>query len=261
MQTVGIDMSAEPKGTAIATLDWFEDRAVISSVQVGASDDIVLHYLHHPDGAIGVDCPLGWPTPFVEFVLRHEARQFTGPVDRPAGWRRPYVMRSTDLFVQHVGMPTLSIVADKIGHVAIRLAALMCEVDSGVNTARDGSGAIMEVYPAAALRIWGLPWRGYKGKANSRYLNTLVDELKRAAPWLVLDHAETLCRTNDDALDAVVCALIARAAKTGHTISAGDRALALHEGWIHLPDAMLPSAPWTHEPIGQAIRKTPPVLH
>ena len=40
----------------------------------------------------------------------------------------------------------------------------------------------------------------------------------------------------DDCLDALVCALVARAAQLGRTIGPQDERLARLEGWIHLPE-------------------------
>jgi hypothetical protein len=43
-------------------------------------------------------------------------------------------------------------------------------------------------------------------------LNTVVDQLQDAAPWLNLGDAEQVCRHRDHALDAMVAALLTRAA-------------------------------------------------
>lgn len=245
MQTVGIDLSAEPKGTAIAVVDWTEAVAKVSSVQSGSSDESILHYLHHPDRAIGVDCPLGWPASFVRLIAGHHGGSLVFPPDRPKGWRREYVLRATDMFVhQHTGITPLSVAADRIGHTAVRLAALLTELEPQISARRDGSGSIVEVYPAAALKIWGLPSRGYKGPTNARQLGRLIDEIQLAIPWLDWGESEAICRRSDDALDAVVCALLAKAAKAGATILPPDTGLALSEGWIHLPREALPSTPW-----------------
>lgn len=246
MQTVGIDLSAEPPGTAIAVVDWSESEATVSSLHLGVTDEDLLGHLRHPDGAIGVDCPIGWPAPFVRLISGHHDGSLTLPPDRPKGWRREYVLRATDMFVhQHTGITPLSVAADRIGHTAIRLAALLAEVAPDVDVRRDGRGAVMEVYPAASLKIWGLPFRGYKGSRNLQQLGELVDAVKRAVPWLELGEHEVLCRRSDDAFDSVLCALLAKAAKSGLTIPAPDTEHALTEGWIHLPSQPLPPRPWT----------------
>jgi hypothetical protein len=34
--TVGVDLAAEPKGTAVASIDWSDGRAVIRDLVIGA---------------------------------------------------------------------------------------------------------------------------------------------------------------------------------------------------------------------------------
>ncbi len=43
------------------------------------------------------------------------------------------------------------------------------------------------------------------------------------------------CRESDDALDAVICALVARAVTLGQTREPPPESRADAEGWIHLP--------------------------
>jgi hypothetical protein len=104
-------------------------------------------------------------------------------------------------------------------------------------TDRSGAGTVAEVYPAAALRVWGLAHRSYKGAANAAARGLLVDALRAAGPWLDLGPYEALCRRGDHAFDAVVCALVARAAATGRGTEppAAQRDLAAREGWIVVP--------------------------
>lgn len=106
---------------------------------------------------------------------------------------------------------------------------------------RDGTGTLAEVYPAASLKQWGLPHRGYKQPRNPSALPELVTGLQAAAPWLQIGPYEPLCRTSHDALDAVIAALTARAAALGLTLSPDPelQRLASREGWIALPTAPL----------------------
>ena len=103
----------------------------------------------------------------------------------------------------------------------------------------------MEVYPAASLKVWGLPWRGYKTTKNQAALGIVVDQLKQAAPWLELGGHEELCRHSDHALDAVVAALTARAAVRDQVCRPDERELpaARTEGWIAIPTAALAALP------------------
>ena len=53
---------------------------------------------------------------------------------------------------------------------------------------------MVEVYPAASLKCWGLPYRGYKQPHNTQPLGVLMDDLLAAAPWLEPGRHERLCR-------------------------------------------------------------------
>lgn len=45
---------------------------------------------------------------------------------------------------------------------------------------RSGAGPVVEVYPAASLKLWGLPHQGYKRQANTAALACLIDQLLAA---------------------------------------------------------------------------------
>jgi hypothetical protein len=65
----------------------------------------------------------------------------------------------------------------------------------------------------------------------------LLDEIARRGPWLELTDAREAC-VESDALDALLSALIARAAARGMTLPPPDdeyRERVDREGWIHLP--------------------------
>jgi predicted nuclease with RNAse H fold len=234
--TVGVDLAAQPSRTAVAWLDWSAGGCAARDVRLGCDDDVVVEALLAADKS-GVDCPLGWPVRFVEFVAAHDA----GHVEVPAGadWRRELTLRLTDFDVrERVGMTPLSVSADKIGHVAMRCAALLARLAlEGRPVDRAGGGPVVEVYPAASLRLWKLDSRNYKRAANLAGLGRLVDALLSRADWLDLGPYERLCRASDDATDAVVAALTARAAALGHTLPPGEDQLAVArvEGWIALP--------------------------
>ena len=171
------DLAAEPEGTAVARVDWLAGRAVVRDVRWGADDGAVLAALAEA-GSAGIDCPLGWPDAFVAFVVAHQRGLVPVPVgiaDR--GWRRSLTLRVTDQVVrQEIRLTPLSVSADRIGHVALRCASLLALfAQQGHEVSRDGSGKVVEVYPAASLKIWGLPWRGYKRPGDTQALGKLVD--------------------------------------------------------------------------------------
>lgn len=89
----------------------------------------------------------------------------------------------------------------------MRAAGLLAALaDGGEPVNRSGSGPLVEVYPAAALRIWGFNSRSYKGRGNRTSLGLLIDELHAVLPRLDWAGHDRLRRNSDDALDVVVCA-------------------------------------------------------
>jgi predicted nuclease with RNAse H fold len=242
MRTVGVDLAAEPRKTAVAVIAWSEGTARVESLRLGVGNAEIVEVVCAAERA-GIDSPFGWPEAFVRFLNEHDGDGLPVPhgLESRDG-RRPLATRRTDLLVRaSTGLSPLSVSADRIAHVAFRCAGLLAELrDSGVDAGRV-SGRAVEVYPAAALLGWGLPARGYKGLVNRAALTELVAGFGEAAPWLDLGVAERLCRESDDAFDAVVAAVVARAVALGRTElpEDEDRAAAEREGWIHLPNSPL----------------------
>lgn len=241
MITAGIDLGAQPERTAIASLKWTADRAVIEHVASRADDEVILQMAKRACKT-GIDCPFGWPTAFVDFVTSHHAGHHSVPADGH-GSRGKLTMRRTDVFVhKQLRLTPLSVSADQIAHVALRCAVLLAKLEAAASPVdRSGSGPIAEVYPAASLRSWGLDHRGYKQRTATGALARLVDHLLDEAPWLDCATHEQAMRRSHDIFDAVIAAMTSRAAGLCQTIppAADDLAAATAEGWIAIP----------HEPI------------
>ncbi|MCM3897661.1 DUF429 domain-containing protein [Gordonia sputi] len=245
MITAGVDLSASPASTAVAVVEWREhgvDRRGLSAVLrelVTPADDSTIRRLVDGADRCGIDSPFGWPDAFVDFVAAHHrgGTSAGSGLDEIAA-RRPLAYRSTDRYlVEHgLGRP-LSVSADQIAHVAFRCAGLLA--DLGVSNRVDGWA--VEAYPAGALKHWGLTSRGYKRSTHRDVLAGLVDDLRAAAPWLDVGRHSALMAGNDNAFDAVVTALIARAASLGGTALPfeADVPIAHREGWIHVPTGRL----------------------
>ena len=132
----------------------------------------------------------------------------------------------------------LSISSDRIAVPAFRAAGLLATISPPID--RTGAGRICEVYPAGALQRWGFHPRGYKGTRNRPARLKLVDGLlRRTETWLKVGEYRDLCVDNDNALDALVACLVARAKACGFVeeIPVESRARASREGWIALPTA------------------------
>lgn len=242
---VGIDLAAQPRSTAVAVLVEDGNRCRLDAVVLGAEDQELIAAVRGATKA-GIDVPLGWPRRFVDLLTAHAARELPAPESTGDDWRRGLAMRETDLEVRRrTGLNPLSVATDRIAHPALRWAGIEARLrDLGLDAARDGSGAICEVYPAAALRIRGLTHRGYKGAKNHVARAALVDALSAQLPRLDWNGHRGLCECEDDALDAVLAALIAREVDQGRAAPprAQQLELARQEGWIWLPRAPLPGA-------------------
>jgi predicted nuclease with RNAse H fold len=238
-RTVGIDLSSQPEHTAACSIDWLDGRAMVVGVEVAADDDRITELMGGAD-KVGIDAPLGWPVAFAEAVHGH-SRDGTWPDNyehRTGALAMRY--RRTDLWVwKDLGMrPPLSVSTDRIALPAMRAAALLAARAPGM--ALDGSGLVVEAYPAAALQRWGLRSRRYKGPAHLSTRRAMIDELRAGARWLEMkDDDLERCAELDDAFDAVIAALVARAAAVGliERVVDADRALAKREGWIAVPFA------------------------
>lgn len=240
MITVGVDLAAEPAGTGLAVVEWAGGEAVVRSVSLRVDDAAIVEVSEGAD-RVGIDCPLGWPDDFLEFLQAHHAGHVVAPQD-VAGkdWRRRLAYRATDRAVKaETGITPLSVAADRIGLTAMRAAGLLARLAAGGRPVdRAGGGVVVEVYPAASLHCWGLPFKGYKRAANRGQREALITALLGAAPWLQLGPHAPLCAESDDALDAVIAAMTARAAALSKVTQPRDdsgRAQAEREGWIALP--------------------------
>ncbi len=238
MLTAGVDLAAESKGTALAVLDW---SGPLVTAHVGtAVPDAEIAAAAARVARLGIDCAFGWPDDFVSFLTRHAAgdRLDTG-TDEGMAWRRRLSYRATDRVTRELtGRWPLSVATDRLGLTAMHCAVLLEAIGDalGAPVDRSGAGTAVEVYPAAALRGWGLDTRGYKNDAGVR--DGLLARLLGCAPWLDLTPANRRLMTDsDDAFDAVVAALAARAHALGltHPVPAECRDQARREGWIALP--------------------------
>lgn len=235
MITLGIDLAGQPAGTAACAIEWQPGTAIVRSVACGLTDADLLGAIGTAS-RVGIDVPLGWPESFVAFVAAHH---HAGRLpETPLSDLR---YRDTDRFVRGLtGRWPLSVSSDLIAVPAFRAARLLSALAArGEAVDRSGSGKMVEAYPAAALKRWGFDAVGYKKKKGRERRAALFQALEsRASAWLKLDPAmRSACCDRDDALDALVAAVIARAATVGlcEPIPPESRARAAIEGWIALP--------------------------
>lgn len=216
MITVGIDLSAQSKKTALCRIEWSGSVASIKDLKPSnVTDDEILDAAAAAD-RVGIDVPFGWPHRFLHVIQAHAAGAFYTDELRPEELR----WRATDRYVNTAtGLRPLSVSTDKIGAASLRWVRIEKQWRERGNDPidRTGDGRFVEVYPAAALVRWELRHQGYKGAKNRGILAEMVENLRDRLPALDVDMwADTLSQS-DDAFDSLVCALIARAAALGLT--------------------------------------------
>ena len=228
MITAGVDLASQPENTGVCQLLWSGGAVRMEQLGGRLDDSGLTALLRSPAEKIGLDVPFGWPRRFAELVRRHsEMRSVEG------GGMKLLTHRATDHWVhKNSGRWPLSVSSDRIAYPALRAAPLLQGMP------RDGSGTVLEVYPAVALRIWGLVDSGYRGPGGRGQRARMVEQLLQALPGLpdgAVDPGQLVA--DDNCLDALVAALVARAAACGlcEPIPPENRADALVEGWIHVP--------------------------
>jgi Protein of unknown function (DUF429) len=234
--TAGVDLSSQARKTASCVITWSGGRAWVSALEVGVTDEAIGRVLSDDDIAkTGLDVPFGWPIAFVDAVFNHSKNG-----DWPSGYRhadiRAFRFRRTDIDVwQQTGLWPLSVSTDRIGIPTMRAAAFL----SAERVPLDGSGRVVEVYPAVALRQWDLPFKRYKAENHRAERAALLAQFVAATrDWLSIPtEFQALCEHCDDAFDALIAALVARAAALDEVIAIPDteRESAAREGWIHIP--------------------------
>lgn len=181
MRTLGIDLAAQPRKTAVCEVDWREDGSVqVGSPAVGLDDPALLAAIHTAN-AVRIDAPFGWPRAFLEHLPRYASDGLWPP--KPEGDPREWIdglrYRETDRFVrtwakEQLGfrLSPLSVSSDRIAYCAWRCAGLLHQHAQRMGTEVDRLGdnnKVFEVYPSAALAAWGLDYKGYKpGSSGSQ---------------------------------------------------------------------------------------------
>lgn len=247
MICVGVDLASADDNTAMALLDWGPGGVRLAGLTHPAADEqIVAAVRALPAGArAGFDCPLGWPEPFVSFLVSHSSA-----ASAPVPPKQELLLRRTDVVARAavrgatggVALNPLSVSSDRIAVPAMRMARLERAILAPGEADRSGAGLLVEVYPAAALALWGVTHRGYKGRRAADVRSRMLTDLQDRACGLldIGGHREELVAV-DHAFDALVCALVAGAVARGRLLAGSgpadpaEQRAARVEGWIHLP--------------------------
>lgn len=242
MITAGIDLAAEPKGTALAILEFANNKANLVFLEQDLDDQALIDKTINAD-KIGIDCAFGWPIEFAKFIAKHQDPTNKDLIDGGMDFRRNLSHRQTDRMIKELtGRWPLSVSTDRLGLTAMRCAGLLSKYQqAGVAIDRSGSGKLAEVYPGATLRNWDFDTTNYRVIEDARA--GLLKQIKTQAPWLDTKGFENKMIESSDAFDAVIAALAARAVYQGeYTKPTEDQQAAAEiEGWICLPKGEITS--------------------
>jgi hypothetical protein len=248
LRTIGVDLSASEAYTACVTLEWHRGGALVGQPLVGIGREELAVYLAGGDW-IGIDAPFGWPQPMVDAIHGYASEAAWSELDKESFRYRASDLHLRDQVLEQAGekFTPMSVASDTLAMTACRTAQLREDgfASSGRRFDRAGADRILEVHPRAALLLWGLNHKGYKTsrdpsrhEAEATAREDLLSVIGAQAPWLRwAPGAHQACLDSADALDALLAALIARAAALGWTTPPPPELLDLArlEGWAHLP--------------------------
>lgn len=174
--------------------------------------------LSHPDG-----CPFLRSADFVKAIAG---------VDPPLNPPKP--MRSTDAYWSQKGLNVRSTLwAGARGGAAMTAACfkLLHRAQRPIwPWAQESRGLIVEAFPMAQLKHWGLPYNGYgKQDRKGEMLRKGIVEGLRGR--IDIGRFDVVLVSNADALDSVLCAFSGLAVKTSSVAVLPDDS-ALLEGWM-----------------------------
>ena len=227
MDTYGLDLSTNPKKCAAVAIRWDAGLPEVVDVRTPLTPEAIVDLIACQDAQFAVDVPFGWPDTFVEFAAAHRDHDQRPPRDREYWRKATLARRKTDQRLLEHNAPPLPAAFDRLGKTAVMWSAIEYDLrERGFELDRSGvTGRLCETYPTAALAAWSLP----KKKPTLALIES-------AFPFLTIGEQWRTQLSTDDACDALICALTARAKALGLTIGPRPEELdqAGREGWIHI---------------------------
>jgi len=234
---IGIDCAVSAKRTGLALGVFKRGRVQVTEAEIGETHDSILRVVAEwIEGAknplIAMDAPLGWPVELARVLHSHQSG---APVDAPAN--RMFRRLTDRVTKRETGKLPLDVGADRIARTA--RAALVLLEDLRMRTGENiplawkpgppRQASAIEVYPAATLKVRGIPSTGYKRKGRMEARRRILDPLREL---MDLPDDDRPMLVSSDALDAVVCVLGGADFVRSDVIEPSDMAVARREGWI-----------------------------
>ena len=238
-RVLGIDLAAGPANTAACVVEWSAGRPRLDLLHAGDVSDDLIAELHLTVDATGIDAPFGWPRAFAQTVGAYAAGEPWPRVMPRDLWFR----RTDDAALRAAGgRPPLSVSSDRIARPAERAARLLSILGPEDRPLRrDGSDYVIEVYPAGALRMWGIPAKGYKRPEGATVREAIVSSVVTATGLAITSEHRGQLVAADHPIDALISALVASAFLSGQVLqpTTEEQAIGLIEGWLYLPNEPL----------------------
>lgn len=235
MKIIGVDCATQPIKTGLALGEWKNEECNILEVRKVSRSislvDILSRWLEDKIALISMDAPLGWPIKMAGLISTHKAGQ---SLDIESDF---LFSRDTDRFVyKKTGKRPLDVGADKIARTALSSINLLGELRTKTGmeiplawTPEIQQTSVIEVYPAATLKIHGFRYDGYKGGIKKEERKEIIRSLDTL---LKLPEDVSNLERNDDLLDAVICVLSGLEFLTGNAYPPEEPEIAEKEGWI-----------------------------
>lgn len=249
MNSIGVDIASENSPTGFCVLEWQSPQVAVvkdlwvAKVKVNNLVALVNGARQNND-PVGIDAPFGFPLAFREAVIAM-AQGAPPPTGDPLWRETEKIVRPVKQALSSVTSLITNTVSGRCFPLRYGLLGQLCSNDLiGYNT------RVFEVYPAAALVSWGVAIAktvdelSYKtkGALGERARERVLQQLRNHAPWLQINDSShlKLLAERDDAIDALVSALVARVAGLSSRPTAPSGSVPLvniikTEGWIHVP--------------------------
>lgn len=238
---IGVDCATTPEKTGLALAVPAEDGWRLANARSGRGIDPaeqVAEWVHGAENPLlCLDAPLGWPVALSRALAGHRAGMaLETTADR-------LFHRQCDDFIQaRTGCRPMEVGANFIARTARSALALLGQVREITGRSlpllwhREAgeAGGVIEVYPAATLRMHGLPWRRYKRVSEADQRRRIVEGWSEylEPPPFESPEAERLVG-QADVLDAANCVVAGLDFIRGEAMLPPrlDEDLAV-EGWI-----------------------------
>lgn len=185
---------------------------------------------------LALDAPLGWPAALGPYLVQHQAGAPLS-IDPNLLFRR-----ETDRVIrQEAGKQSLDVGAVRIARTALAaldlIQSLRINLNKPINLLFEppkcNEIGVIEVYPAATLKLYGLQRVGYKKAAAQSVRREIIADLRK---MIELPAEQNLLEDDVDTLDAVLCVLAGVDFLKGEVIFPEEMTLARKEGWTWIRD-------------------------